>query len=202
MLRAAWRFVVCLLAGLGLLLILVTFTPLVNGWSRLLAGPWTDPKGDVLIVLGGDVIDGGILGEFSYWRAVYSIRCWREGVFQQIVLSGGAPITIPMKRFLVSEGVPDAAIRIESTSSSTRENALFTSRLLQDNPPRNPVLLTSDYHMFRAWRAFRKAGLTTSPRPIPDALKRGQTWWRRWSVFLDLLLESGKIIYYETRGWL
>ena len=94
---------------------------------------------------------------------------------------------------------------METASDNTRENALFVQKLLASAPPRpgsRLVLMTSDYHMFRAWRAFRKAGLTVLPRPIPDGGKRAGSWWRRWPVFLDLAQESVKIAYYYGRGWI
>ena len=63
------------------------------------------------------------------------------------------------------------------------------------------MLLTSDYHMFRARRAFRKAGLEVEPRPFPDADKRLNNWRARWQVVLDLGVETVKIVYYRVRGW-
>ena len=62
------------------------------------------------------------------------------------------------------------------------------------------VLLTSDYHMFRACRAFRKAGLEVAPRPFPDAGKRAANWLGRWPAFLDEVVETLKIGYYFVRG--
>ena len=106
-----------------------------------------------------------------------------------------------MRGFLVSLGVPAEAVRIEASSRNTRENALFTARMF--NTGVGPtVLLTSDYHMYRAHRAFTKAGLTVVPRPFPEALKRMNDWRLRWSVFVDLVQESGKIVYYRARGWI
>jgi len=70
------------------------------------------------------------------------------------------------------------------------------------NTPGRKVLLTSDYHTFRAWRAFRKAGLNVQPRPFPDAGKRFNDWRQRWPIFLQLAGETGKILYYRARGWI
>jgi uncharacterized SAM-binding protein YcdF (DUF218 family) len=106
-----------------------------------------------------------------------------------------------MQEFLVCQGVPAQAILLEPDSRSTRENALFTRRLLGDAPGRK-VLLTSDYHTFRAYRAFRKAGLTVLPRPFPDVLKRANAWQSRWPIFLGLATETLKIGYYWARGWI
>jgi uncharacterized SAM-binding protein YcdF (DUF218 family) len=204
-LRAALSIVRWALAGVGLIALTVTATPLVSGWAGALAGGWGEPRGDILIVLGGSILGDGMPGENSYWRAVYATLAWRQGGFRQIVIAGGGrmpmPIAVPIRDFLECQGVPPAAIRIETRSRSTRENALFVSELLAGAPGRK-VLLTSDYHMFRARRAFAKVGLDVLPRPYPDVRKRGARWTGRWGGFVDLVVESGKIGYYYARGWI
>src|SRR5579871_1653958 len=133
MVRRAFRAVTAVLAAAGFLLAVVTTTPLVKWWAHALAGPWGDPKGETLIVLGGSMLDHGVIGLSSYWRAVYAARAYREDGFQRVVASGGNPqnpVSAAMRNFLICEGVPGAAITIETQSISTRENALFTARLL------------------------------------------------------------------------
>jgi uncharacterized SAM-binding protein YcdF (DUF218 family) len=196
-----WRIIVNVLAVVGALLTIVTCTPLVTWWSTALAGPWNDPAGDVLIVPGGRTMGDGIIGDSSYWRSVYAVRVWRDNHFRELILTGDRPITEPMFRFLVAEGIPAAVIRIEDRSKSTRENALNTAQMI--GPLQGPaVLLTSDYHMFRAYRTFRQAGLAVLPRPFPDGRKRAQLWMNRWSVFVDLCVETAKVVYYAARGWI
>jgi len=106
-----------------------------------------------------------------------------------------------MRNFLESHGVPREAIQIETQSTSTHENALHVAKLLADVPG-SKVLLTSDYHMFRAYHAFKKAGLDVMPRPFPDVKKRANGWAGRWPAFLDLVQESIKIVYYRVHGWI
>jgi len=199
------RLLVWLLALLGLLVIVVTLTPLDAWWAHKLAGGWNDPQGDVLIVLGGaQGSSDGIIGWDSYVRSVYAVRAYRERAFPLIILSGaGSPGTVAssMRDFLQSQGVPAAVLRVEERSRSTRENAQYVSELLKATPGRK-VLLTSDYHMYRALRTFRKAGLDVAPRPAPDAFKRAGSLRGRWPAFLDLAGESGKIVYYWARGWI
>lgn len=194
-----------ILAGLGLLLLLVTVTPLDVWWATQLAGPWNDPKGEVLIVLGGSVLEDGEMGTSTYWRSVYAVRAWREGGFKEIVLSGGGPpmgtVSESMRSFLVAQGVPRESIWLETKSLSTRENALLTKPIL-DGIPGRKVLLTSDYHMYRARRAFEKVGVNVLPRPFPDARKRAQNPLGRWDAFLDLTEETAKIVVYRLRGWI
>ena len=200
------RLYVAIAATLGTIVIVVTFTPLVHWWAVELAGPWTEARGDTLIVLTGNVLENGIIGEPSYWRGAYAVMAWREGGFRRIVVTGGgggAAIAVgdAIKIFLMAGGVPGDAITTEIESRSTRDSARNMATLLRDAPGRK-VLLTSDYHMFRAVRAFRKAGVEVIPRPIPDASKRGGVWNLRWDAFVDLITETAKIGYYRVRGWI
>ena len=202
--RRLFTVIIRVFAALGLLVFTVSVTPLDYWWASKLAGPWDDPKGDVLIVLGGSTREYGLLGGSSYLRTGYAILAYREGGFRSIVLTGGGspvPVARDMKNYMVREGIPPAIILTETASHSTRQNALFSKPLLEDIRGRK-VLLTSDFHMFRAHRVFRKLGLEVSPRPVPDVRKRASDWKGRWPAFLDLVQESVKIGYYFVRGWI
>ena len=201
--RMMRRLIATLLIGASLLVFAVTFTPLVPWWARRLAGPWNDPSGDVLIVLAGSGLEDGVLGESSYLRAIYAARAYRQAPYAKVVVSGGGPAhpAAAMRDFLIFQGIPAERIVVENAATSTRENALFVKQLLAQNPNRK-VLLTSDYHMYRAQRAFAKAGLATVPHPFPDAIKRSASRTERWPIFFDLLSEAAKSAYYYLRGWI
>ena len=187
-------------AFIGLTVLLATFTPFVSWYGGRLAGKWNDPEGDTLIVLAGADLDGGFPAENTLWRCLYAVRAYQAGHFRKIVLSGG-PASRHMRDLLTAEGVPAGVLTAEDRSTSTRENALAAARLLAGDGG-SKVLLTSDYHMFRAERAFRKAGLQVSPRPIPDARKRAARFIGRWPAFLDEAAETAKIAWYSVRGWI
>lgn len=197
------------LAGLGALVVLVHVTPLNYWWASWLNGPSvTLSAGDVLLIPTGSVEPDGVIGLGSYWRAVYALQAWRAVPSARMLLSGGgtyapqAAEAIVVRDFLLASGAPNTAITIETASMSTRENALYSAPLAAQLPGRK-VLLTSDYHMFRALRAYRKAGIDCEPYPIPDIKKRHLGSWRgRWTIFCDLVVETVKIAYYAARGWL
>lgn len=187
------------LATIGLLHVLITTTPVLKWWNAALAGPWEDPKGEVLIVLGSEANSDSI-GISSYWRCIYAVRAWREGWVKAIVVSGGGGVAPHMKEFLVGSGVPHGAVVVEDRSNSTRENALFTKPLIAHIAGKR-ILLTSDYHSLRAAAVFRKAGIEVEPRPVPDALKRYNRRGDRWPVMVSLAVETVKIVYYRWKGW-
>jgi len=202
-LRRVRKLLIGFLAATGLLAMAVMFTPLVPWWARELAGPMDDPTGDVLIVLGGSALEDGIIGESSYWRSVYALRAYRRTPFSKVIVSGGGkyhPAAL-MRDFLVASGVPGERVTVEDKSESTRQNALYTKQLVAGTD-RKLVLLTSDYHMFRALRVFRKAGLAVSPRPFPDVVKRSSSVTERWPAFFELCGEGVKTAYYWVRGWI
>ena len=186
-------------------MITVSVTPLTFWWATALSGDWSEPPGDVLVVLGGSVLDNGKIGGSSYWRAIYGALAYRQGGFREVLICGGrdgtAVISTPMRDLMLTLGVPADRIRVEQDSTSTRENALFAGKILRDMPGRK-VLLTSDYHMYRAIRVFRHSGIDIQPWPFPDVRKRSGAWSNRWSCFQDVALESVKIAYYYARGWI
>jgi len=186
-------------AALGLTMLLATFSPFVGWYARRLAGPWNDPRGDILIVVSGAAI-GEFPDENTVVRCLSAVRAYRQGGFRKIVVSGYRT-NAHMRNLLIAEGVPPDVVVMEEAANSTRENALYVARLLA-NDPGSKVLMTSDYHMFRAIRAFRKAGLKVAPRPIPDVLKSTGAWLRLWPAFVEEAVESGKIVYYALRGWI
>jgi uncharacterized SAM-binding protein YcdF (DUF218 family) len=156
-------------------------------------------------VLSGSDLGLDVLGYSSYWRAVYAVLMERRNHYRQILVSGGGngPKTTArlMADFLVASGVPQEIIRIEDESSSTRESAVFTKRALGDETGCN-TLLTSDYHMFRASRTFRQAGIDIRPNPIPDIRKRATRWYWRAPAVVELSMETAKIGYYKWHGWI
>ena len=203
--RPVRRGFTALLTAIGAVFLLVTLTP-INRWcATTLAGPWNDPSGDVLIVLGGSNLDYGLIGGSTYWRGIYACLYFRQYRYRQIVVSGGPSgadsSAMALQRFLVSQGIPAGVIRVEPDSASTHENAEFTANLLKNTPGRK-LLLTSDFHMYRASRAFARAGLDVAGVPFPDVLKRQNVWLARWPAFLDLIQEGAKIAYYCARGWI
>ena len=196
-----------LAAVLGGLWLVVTCTPLVDWWARGLARPWGNCEGDVLVVLGGSVLGDDLLGVSSYWRAVYTVREIRKHPFRQVIISGGngdggKPSAELMREFVAAHGIDTEGFAIEAGSLSTRENAVNSAGLLASGPHGKVVLLTSDFHVYRAMRAFRRASVEAEPCPVPDLIKRYGNWPSRAGLFAELVTESAKIGWYRWKGWI
>ena len=198
-LHKAGRWLNRLLAAIGLITVLVMATPIVTWWALAYSGPLERPKGDILILLAAAKDDRGGISFSSYWRARHALLAWQTGGFKKIVISGGEGPGI--LNFLIVEGVPREAMIAEWRSTSTRENAIETAKLIQDMPGRK-VLLTSDFHMYRAVRVFRKLGIEVTPMPVPDVLRSTEHWNGRFPAFETMVVESAKIAYYSLRGWI
>jgi uncharacterized SAM-binding protein YcdF (DUF218 family) len=187
------------LAAIGFIAVLVTVTPIDMWWAHAYAGSMDQPRGDVLILLSAAHDDQGFISFSSYWRTRYALLAWTNGGYKKIVITGGEDSGI--RNFLVAEGIPPDAILTDQHSASTRDNAINTARLLQ-GVPGTRVLLTSDFHMYRAERIFRHQGINTTPYPVPDVMKRSEHWDARISGFETMVVETTKIIYYGIRGWM
>lgn len=201
------RLSTAVLATIGLVAVVVTCAPVLKWWW-FFQGPTQPTDGDVLIVLGAETHPDAI-GESSYLRCLFAVRAWREGRIKHIVVAGGPPESIGgqvpvshrMRDFLISQGIPGLMISTEDESTSTRENALFVKPILKTFPGPK-LLLTSDYHIFRAGRTFREVGISVRLLPAPDALACEQHWNCRIRVLETLAIETTKIVAYWWRGWL
>lgn len=197
--RALRRLLSRLLAAVGLVTVLVMATPVVSWWALAYSGPIDQPKGDVLILLSAAADDKGGISFSSYWRARHALLAWQTGGYKKIVVTGGGGPSIV--NFLIVEGIPSEDIVAEWKSMSTRENAIAAAHLTEGMPGKK-VLLTSDFHMYRAERVFRKAGIDVTPMPVPDVLRDAEHWDGRFPAFQTMAIESTKIVYYRLHGWI
>jgi len=69
-----------------------------------------------------------------------------------------------LKRYLLTIGIPKEDILIDSISNNTRQNAIYSSRILKSKFPTGKFLLiTSSFHMRRAMACFEEEGVIATP---------------------------------------
>ena len=129
------------------------------------------PSGDVpILVLGAGLING----EPSPTLKRRLNKAYE--IYQQnpttIVTSGGVDYNEEisegeaMKRYLVSLGVEPADVLVEDKSTSTHENFLFTKKLLALSEEKPEIIvITNDFHMFRAKMIGSRVGFTVYAAP-------------------------------------
>ncbi len=128
----------------------------------------------------GVVLTGGIMTEHlpatagihlnisgdRIWQALqlYKIRKIRKILISGFDQTAGEKNIIfeaeLCRNFLITNGVNPADILLEKKARNTRENAIYSGKILKEKYPEAKILLiTSAFHMRRAEACFRKAGM-------------------------------------------
>lgn len=168
------------LVGVGFTLLFVLALPVVGGaMLRTLEGEPVSQdqmrQAQAIVVLGGGryraapEYGGDTVSVPTLVRLRYAAKLHRETGLPLLV-TGGRPDggelseAETMRRVLRDDfGVP---VRwTEAESGNTRENALYSARLLHQNGIKRVLLVTHAWHMPRAVRAFEQARIAVSPAP-------------------------------------
>ncbi|MBA4602267.1 YdcF family protein [Thermoactinomyces mirandus] len=104
-------------------------------------------------------------------RLNLALKLYRENIVNYLILSGGLGnngITEAegMKNYLVERGVSPAHLILEDQSSNTKENLLYSKKILEKHQWKNITIITHDYHMVRALDYARQAGIYATGSPV------------------------------------
>jgi len=130
-------------------------------------------KGDYMLVLGA-----GLRGE----TPSISLKSRLDKAAQYLILDKEIKVIVSggqgdgesiteaeaMKRYLVQAGIDEARIIKEDKSTSTKENLLYSKKILDNLWQRSNhklILITSDFHIFRTKLLAERAGLDISVLP-------------------------------------
>jgi uncharacterized SAM-binding protein YcdF (DUF218 family) len=140
-----------------------------------------------VIVLGGFTSeDANGNGYFSVAadRFIQAVKLKAQGKVDRILISGGNGNLLPsdfresdwVASQLRTLRIPDSTILAENRSRNSYENALFSKKLLDSAGLKPPYLLiTSAFHMRRAFSTYRKNGVNVIPFPCNYIAGRGKT---------------------------
>jgi len=125
---------------------------------------------DVIIVLGAGLRADNEVSPHLARRLISAIEYFDRNPNALIIVCGGLgagrEITEAeaMERFLTARGVPLESIIQEDMSTSTYENLVFAKEILESYFPDGfrAVLITSDFHIYRAVRTAQDIGLTVN----------------------------------------
>jgi uncharacterized SAM-binding protein YcdF (DUF218 family) len=167
---------------------------------------------DVAIILGGfssyDEKQEMVQFHRATDRLMAGIQLYKTGKTKKIMISSGSgSISSPnlkealfIKDYLLSIGIPETDLIIESNSRNTRENALESAKILNKEYPSGKfILITSATHMPRAKRCFDKVNMTTTPYSVDH-----QAGPRKFVVDHILLPNAGCLTTWNslTKEWI
>jgi len=141
-------------------------------------------------------------------RVLHTLQLFRENKINSIIISGGSAVVVgtqppeaeSLQKTFLSAALPSEVLLLETESRNTRENAVYTKKLIDSLNLKGPFLLvTSAFHMKRAKGCFKKAGLevmafptdyySTDGKQTPDYfLIPSERALSKWSVLIHELL--------------
>jgi len=168
------------------------------------------PRADAILILGGALVPPKPPQRPTFLLGPAASRVWHAAALfrarkaKWMVISGGnqpgyegqqaeADVIAEM---LVELGVPESAIRRETSSRNTRENAEHARVVLDRLGVRQVLLVTSAQHMPRAVKTFAKvwggSGIEVIPASTDVQVAEDTQTWKVWLPSLDALLSVTK----------
>lgn len=154
---------------------------------------------DIGIVMGTKVEADGNPSEKLLLRLDKSIELFQTGQVQELWMTGGKGISglneaVVMKSYLMDQGVPDAAIQVDSLGISTFASA----RNLADQLPREAsvMIISHTSHLRRTKYAFEQFG-----RKIDEVIGVSGGLGSVGSEAFGVLRECLALPYYWTRSY-
>ncbi len=152
------------------------------------------PQSNFIVVLGGE----------TNTRPAHAAELYRQGLAPKIIVTGQGDNQMN-RLVLASNGVPFTAIVIEPDSTTTLENARFSTRLLRTHLATNAILVTSWFHSRRALACFRQAAPEIAFYSSPTVSGLPTLGWPQAREIKRVLLEYAKTAWswvaYGLRPW-
>lgn len=131
---------------------------------------------DVLIVLGARVEPDGSPSPALARRLDRALACYEAGDAPVIITTGGQGKDEPMpegeamRAYLIARGVPETAVLAETASNNTMENIEGAKAIMAEIGAETAVIVTSDYHLWRALDMAARAGIEATGAGSQNAL--------------------------------
>ena len=129
---------------------------------------------DAAIVLGAAVERGGRPSPSLRVRTQHAIDLYRSGRVKTLFLTGGLGRNAPseaeaMRRLALAAGVPDIALVLDETATSTQESIAAAAREARTRKWDTVLVVTEPFHTLRARHMARDAGLDAYASPAPGS---------------------------------
>lgn len=177
---------------------------------------------DYIIVLGGMIdLEKSTRSRLEFSsstdRILEAVKIYHNHPGSKLLFTGGSGSlkqndgseAVLIQPFILRQGVKREDLIIEGKSRNTRENALFSKKLIPDFTTKTNLLITSAFHMKRSVGCFNAAGLPVipvkvdfrslnSPRDFRDYFPSSEGLGRL-ALFIH---ESAGIAAYKWKGYM
>ncbi|OKK20824.1 hypothetical protein AMK16_10425 [Streptomyces sp. CB00455] len=127
-------------------------------------------------LVGGDRVPPLLASRLRKGQQIYEAQLARGGRPPVLLVSGGkgsdekVPEARAMADWLIAQGVPQEHVVLEDSSRTTEENMRLSRELMvADDPGYRCVVVTNNFHAFRAAMMARKAGVNGQVVGAPTA---------------------------------
>jgi uncharacterized SAM-binding protein YcdF (DUF218 family) len=176
-------------------------------------------------ILFNNLVDDGSNGDIIFvfgskkslkYRVPTAIQLYKEKRALKILFSGGVQWDDQhdveakvMSEEAKKHGIPEEDIMVEPLSTHTRDNVLFSSKILESSVGlasiRRILIVTTTYHMRRAFmtmRTYLPDSITYTFCPVDDKNTKRDNWFLSEKGTLRVRDECRKIIIYTRDGQL
>lgn len=150
------------------------------------AGTFSAARPHTVIVLGCKA-NNGVPSRMLAARLNAAVDYLNENPEAVCVLSGGQgadetePEAESMYRYMTTHGIDGGILYKEERSRNTEENIAFSKQVIEDEGlPREVVIISESYHVFRGVCQAEKYGLNATAVPAPST----GVWWALPSYWL------------------
>jgi uncharacterized SAM-binding protein YcdF (DUF218 family) len=126
---------------------------------------------DVIVILGSGARRDGT-PSFAYLRRIrHAVALYERGYAPYLLCTGGATQWMPISEgescanYLRGIGIPPEDVLVDNLSMSTEENAIEAAHIMRERGFDTAVLVSDNFHLFRAELLFRAEGITVYPSP-------------------------------------
>ncbi|WP_454785232.1 YdcF family protein [Legionella sp. WA2024007413] len=159
-------------------------------------------RADIILVLGAKAYRNNSYNLCLVARVKHAIDLYKANYAPKLLFSGGTDVedgineAQTMKKIAISLGVPEKDILLESESTSTFQNLLYSKKLLQANQFKSIILVTEPFHAPRAILVAQKLGLTVFSSPAITSA----CWIKNKYSSRYFLKEPFAIIFYKMKN--
>lgn len=144
-------------------------------------------------------------------RLIQCVELYKKGKIKKILITGGSGLLWVqkykeadlLKNVMLNMGIPEADIISENISKNTRENIIYTGKILKNNFKGKTILvITSGYHMRRTLACFKKEGINAVPYSVDQYSGRWQWTPDKTIIPNASIIQAWDILLHEWTGFL